>query len=215
MLKIHSSPISPFGARVVIAARAKGIQLEDLGLPPEGIHSAEFRQINPVGKVPVLVLEDGTLLPESETILRYLEDRFPHPALLPSAAEDRARVNTLIRVMDNYVMAPVIRLFPHLYPAQRNEAIVAAEVERWKEGLAALAHFAALPCPTAEAGLTMADCVLAPSFHLSATISAMLGLGDLLQPHAVLHDRYDRLRAVPVIGMVLGELDSAMAALAS
>ena len=212
MLKIYTSPTSPFGARVTIAARVKKIELQDLGIPAEGLKSPEFRRINPVSKAPVLILEDGTAIPESETIINYIEDRFPRPALRPEEPEGRARMNTLIRIMDNYVMAPVIRLFPQLDPATRDAAVVSAEVSRWQDGLGALSHYMREPLPTAEAGLTLADCALPPALRLSRIIAGMLGLGDLLAPHPALTAYQARICAHPIVGKVLDEMDAALAA---
>ena len=45
---------------------------------------------NPLGKVPVLE-EDSFVLPESEVIMEYLEERYPEPALLPADPAARAR----------------------------------------------------------------------------------------------------------------------------
>jgi hypothetical protein len=131
-------------------------------------------------------------------------------ALRPAGAEERARVHTAIRIMDTYVMAPVGRTFAHLDPARRDAAVVEQEVARWREGLAALAHYMATPLPTAEAGLTLADCVLPPSLHLSALIARMLGVGDdLLAPHPALSDYYARVRKHPVVGETLEALTAA------
>jgi glutathione S-transferase len=211
-MKLYTGATSPFGARITIAARAKGVVIENLRLPAGGIKSPEYLAINPVGKIPALITESGAAIPESEAILAYLEDRFPTPSLRPSDPEQRARVNVAIRIMDTYVMAPVIRLFPHLDRTKRDERTVEQEVARWKDGLEALAHFMKLPMPSAEAGVSMADCVLPPSIHLSARISMMLELGeDLLKPHGVLVDYYARMKVHPVVGPILADLTAAQA----
>jgi glutathione S-transferase len=48
--------------------------------------SPELLRANPSGQVPVLILEDGRSMPESAVITRFLEERFPEPALVPSGA---------------------------------------------------------------------------------------------------------------------------------
>jgi glutathione S-transferase len=184
-VKVYNSAISPFGARVVIAARAKGIGLETLKLPPEWRMSAEIRAVNPIIKIPILIEDDGTALPESETILRYLEDRFPEPTLLPATAEHRAQMNLLIRITDLYVSTPMIRLFPHLDPATRDERVVEGEVAHWRSGLANLAWFMERP----------------------------LDLGDMLAPHGVIGDFCRQMEAHSVVGPVLAELTAAQAAM--
>lgn len=209
---VYTSPNSPFGARVTIAARAKGIELECLRPPATGLKSPEFVAINPISKIPVLVTDGGFVIPESEAILHYLEDQFPTPSLRPTDPEQRAQVNIAIRIIDTYVMAPVIRLFPHLNPASRDERIVESEVARWKDGLAVLAHFLETPLPEAEAGVSLADCVLPPALHLSRRIELMLGLEeDLIKPHAGLVAYYSRMKAHPIVGPVLADLTAAQA----
>jgi len=205
-MKIYTSPVSPFGERVRIAALAKGIEIERAPLPAEGIKKGEYLEMNPIAKIPLLVTESGTVIPESEAILNYLEDRFPSPSLRPPDPEQRARINIAIRITDTYVMAPVIRTFPHLDPATRDGRVVDREIGYWKDGLSALAHFMRLPMPVAEAGVSMADCVLPVSLHLSERISRILGIGDLLAPHAILVDYYSAMQDHPIVGKVLEEL---------
>jgi glutathione S-transferase len=212
-MQLYNTPMSPFGTRVKIAIRAKSIEVEEIA--PLGGHptTPEFRKINPVGKIPVLITNGGLTIPESEAILNYLEDRFPTPSLRPAGAEERARVNTAIRIMDTYVMAPVGRTFAHLNPASRDAAVVAAEVARFQDGLALLEHYVATPLPTADAGLTLADCVLAPSIHLTKLIALMLGVqGDVLRSHPALAAYYEAVQQHPVIGAELAALTAAQSA---
>ncbi|MNS35355.1 hypothetical protein D3C72_675100 [compost metagenome] len=209
-MKLYASPNSPFSARVRLAALAKGIDIPEAPLPPGGLKSEAFTKINPIAKIPVLVLDNQTSIPESTAILRYLEDCFPRPSLLPESPAERARVNMLVGIVDAYVMEPVIRLFPHLDPALRDRRVVEAEVARWTAGAAWLAEAMTGAMPEAEAGLTLADCVLAPSLHLSIRISAMLGLDvDPLRRQRALVDYEARLQRHPLAGPILEALTSA------
>ena len=61
MLKLYSHTISQLSARVWIALRAKNIPWQDLGVPEpgaphEGLRTPKYLAINPMGKIPVLVL---------------------------------------------------------------------------------------------------------------------------------------------------------------
>jgi maleylacetoacetate isomerase len=58
----------------------------------------EFRAINPMGALPVLVDDDGTSLDQSLAIMEYLEERYPEPRLLPQDAAGRARVRALAQM---------------------------------------------------------------------------------------------------------------------
>ena len=209
---LYSSPASPFGARVLIAARVKGITFECIRATAELLRSTEYRALNPVRKIPLLITHDGNAIPESESILHYIEDRFPRPSLLPRDPDQRARINVAVRIMDIYVMAPVIRLFSQLEPATRDAKIVSEEVSRWKDGLTALAHFMDSPLPRAEAELSLADCVLPPSLHLSSRIARLLGHSeDFLRPHPSLGEYYSRMEVHPLVGPILEAMTAAQA----
>src|SRR5690606_11781819 len=82
-----------------------------LAPPPGGARSAEYRAINPLALVPALMLDDGTVIPESEIIVEYLEDRFPNPPLRPAAPEERARARLLARLADEHLAPPLKELF--------------------------------------------------------------------------------------------------------
>ena len=80
-------------------------------------------------RLPVLVLDDGVSIPESETIVEYLEDAFPDPALRPHGAEAAARVRLIARVSELYVKGPLFALFGQLDPSKvraQDVAIAAA-----------------------------------------------------------------------------------------
>lgn len=94
-LKLYSYWRSSSAYRVRIALQLKGLDHEILPvhLVREGgeQHQPTYRALNPAGKVPLLV--DGDFrLSQSLAIFEYLEQTHPRPALLPDAAQDRARV---------------------------------------------------------------------------------------------------------------------------
>lgn len=94
MLKLFAHPVSIHSRKAHFALEELGqahtYQLVDL---LKGEHrSAEFRSVNPSGKVPVL--QDGDLqLPESGAILRYLAENYGSGKLLPADKQLRARVD--------------------------------------------------------------------------------------------------------------------------
>jgi RNA polymerase-associated protein len=98
MITLYDAPRCPYCARVRIVLAEKGIDYEtveiDLANRPDWLYEK-----NPVGKVPVF--EDGAfVLPESEVIMEYLEERHPEPALLPSGPPERALVRLVIERFD-------------------------------------------------------------------------------------------------------------------
>jgi glutathione S-transferase len=65
---------------------------------------------NPLGRLPVLELPDGSHLTESLAIIEYLEEIAPEPPLLGRTPERRARVRELERLAETAVLAPIARI---------------------------------------------------------------------------------------------------------
>ncbi len=70
-MKLYGNPASPFARKALVVAHVLGIKLEVIDLtPPYG--TAEFRRINPLGKIPALILGDGSAIFDSRVICEYL-----------------------------------------------------------------------------------------------------------------------------------------------
>jgi len=97
-VKLIDAARCPYCARVRIALAEKGVDHEvvavDLGDRPQWLI-----ELNPPsGRVPVL--DDGFVLPESEVIMAYLDERYPEPSLLPADPGERARARLLVHRFD-------------------------------------------------------------------------------------------------------------------
>src|SRR4051794_6395479 len=104
-MKLISLPLSPFAARVRAAIHAKDLPVEIVAPPADWRTSPEYRKLNPLVRIPVLVLDDGTTLFESGVIVEYLEDAFPESRpLRPQSALDRARVRLVTQLGEQYVL---------------------------------------------------------------------------------------------------------------
>jgi maleylpyruvate isomerase len=86
--------------RVRIALNLKGLsyRYRAVDLPTEQHLAADYRNLNPQGLVPALV-EGDRVLTQSPAILEWLEERHPLPPLLPSSADERARVRALAAII--------------------------------------------------------------------------------------------------------------------
>ena len=75
MMILRSSPASPFGRKVRIAASVLGLadKIEVRETNPNDPADSSIRVQNPVGKIPVLILEDGTTYYDSRVIVEYLD----------------------------------------------------------------------------------------------------------------------------------------------
>ncbi len=93
-MKLHEFTMAPNPRRVRIFLAEKGIQVpfEQVDIGKGENRTPEFLAKNPMGRVPVLELDDGTYLAESVAICRYFEEQHPEPPLLGTDAKDRAWV---------------------------------------------------------------------------------------------------------------------------
>jgi glutathione S-transferase/RNA polymerase-associated protein len=102
-ITLYDHPLSPYGQKVKIALREKGVAFQ--AVLPDGMGAGgaagAFVAANPRAEVPALV--DGEVAVfDSTIILEYIEDRWPSPPLLPATAAERARVRMLEEVMDTH-----------------------------------------------------------------------------------------------------------------
>jgi glutathione S-transferase len=197
-MEMISLPVSPFSARVRIGIYAKGLDVTIASPPVDWPQSAHYRTINPTGRVPVLICEDGTVIPESEVILEYLEERFQNTArLLPSAPVDRAKVRLLSRVVDLYLMPPVVAL---ARPGTDEKAI-RAKLSELLDALRILDGLLGTGTYSVGDELTLADCALAPALFAVEVTGNRLGIellagNDLIEPYAAAVQRDEHVRRV-------------------
>ncbi len=99
MITLYDADRCPYCARVRIVFAEKGVEYEtvrvDLSDRPAWLYDK-----NPLGKVPVLE-EDAFVLPESDVIMEYLEERYLEPALLPADPAARAIARLEIKRFDD------------------------------------------------------------------------------------------------------------------
>ena len=95
-MKLYGYWRSGAAYRVRIAFNLKGVAYDPVGvhlLKNGGEQNAPaYRAVNPQGRVPSLVLDDGTVLIQSPAILEWLEESYPKPALLPEDRVLRAKI---------------------------------------------------------------------------------------------------------------------------
>jgi len=129
MITLYDHPLSPYGQKVKIAMREKGVAFETVapgGLGAGGAAGA-FTEANPRAEVPALVDGDVAVF-DSTVILEYLEDAYPTPKLLPASPADRARVRMIEEVMDTH-FEPIAWGLSELRWFKRAEGDQAAKIE--------------------------------------------------------------------------------------
>jgi glutathione S-transferase len=208
-MKLYSRDLSPFAARVRLAIYAKSLPVE-IHEPPGGTGSPDYRALTPIGKVPSLVLDDGTVLPESDTIMEYLADRFPDAGLRPAKAEDAARGRLLSRIADLYVIGGP-SLFPHLAPEGRDQAAVDAILEEKHQALGYLNLYLSDTRYAVGDSLTGADCAVVPVLFFIAMFENVFGR-ELIGAHSKLEAYWASVGKDPHVQKVLAQMDAGLQA---
>jgi glutathione S-transferase len=132
-MKIIEMKRAPNPRRVRIFLAEKGIDMAfeqiDIGV---GEHkSPHFKTINPMQRVPVLILDDGTPIAESVAICRYFECLKPEPSLFGRTPLELARVEMWNRRMEHSFFFHVQQVFRHLHPAMAE--LETPQVPAWAE----------------------------------------------------------------------------------
>lgn len=139
MLVLRSSPASPFGRKVKIAAIELGLMDRIEVVAADTTDPSEvLRQQNPLGKIPTLVLEDGTALFDSRVIVEYL-DHLAGRKLLPSDGARFAQLR-LQALADGICDAALLQVYEARFRPEdtRNADWLAHQDGKVARGLAAL-----------------------------------------------------------------------------
>jgi len=123
MMILRNAPPSPFGRKVRIAADILG-QTDDITIEKTDTNDPAdaVRRQNPIGKIPVLILEDGTTLFDSRVILEYLDHRAGGDRIIPREADARFAALRLQALCDGIMDASILRIYEVRFrPAERRE----------------------------------------------------------------------------------------------
>ena len=117
-MKLLDARVAPNPRRVRMFLAEKGITVptEQVDIRSGANRQGEFLARNPMGGLPVLVLDDGTWLSESLVICEYFEDLHPEPALIGRTPEERAVARMWERRMELEVMVPMLGAFRNSSP---------------------------------------------------------------------------------------------------
>jgi glutathione S-transferase len=151
MMILRSAPPSPFGRKVLIALSLLGIEDVKVEATDTMDASSPLRQQNPLGKIPVLIAEDGTSYFDSRVILEFLDERAGGGKIVPRAAAQRLAALRLQALCDGLIDACILTVYEGRWrPAEKHEP-------KWLEHQAgkvdrALAALEAAPPPIAAPG---------------------------------------------------------------
>jgi len=120
-MKLIGTLTSPYArkARIVLAEKKieYDFEIDSPWTPESGVPS-----INPLGKVPVLVLDDATVLFDSRVIVEYLDNVTPNNKLMPAPNRERTEVKRWETLADGICDAAVLIFLEKKRPARQRSA---------------------------------------------------------------------------------------------
>ena len=152
---LFSEKTDIYSHQVRIVLAEKGVPYEIENIAPDTI-SEDLAEVNPYGSVPTLVDRDLVLF-NSRIIMEYLDERFPHPPLMPVYPVSRAKCRlTMFRIeQDWYSLIDIVNKDPASAEGQKALAQLRDEIL----GLAPV--FEAMPYFMSEE-FSLTDCYIAP-----------------------------------------------------
>ncbi len=209
-MDIYGSILSPFAARVILAARYKGIP-HKLVMPKGGTKSPAFLKMNPMGKMPTI--KDGTtILFESGVILEYMDDKFKKKSIVPAAAKAAAQARLIGAIFAEYVQPAMFGLFDQTDPAKRDQKIVDEKLAALNQALNAAEKLMVAKPFAAGARFTIADCYVAPALFFLHAIVPQVSSEPVLGKRTKLKRYYAKALKNKLIKGVFDEMDEALKA---
>ena len=137
-MKLFGTHTSPYvrKVRIVLAEKKLDYQfiLEDIGSP-----DAKIQEVNPLGKVPCLVMDDGTAIYDSSVIVEYLDTLTPVAKLIPPSGRERAEVRRWEALADGVMDAAIlVRLEDKRSSKQQSPEWVKHQMGKVSAGLQAM-----------------------------------------------------------------------------
>ncbi len=157
VMTLYSGALDPYSHRVRIVLAEKGVNFEVINVSSSTKAMEELVVFNPYGTIPTLVDRDLVLY-QSEIIMEYLDERFPHPPLLPVYPVTKGR-SRLIRYRVNhdwYRLMNKILTFP-VKPA----VVEQARMELVGSIICVIPIFEEMPFFLSEE-FSLVDCCIAP-----------------------------------------------------
>lgn len=209
-MKLYQLNLSPYTARVRLICYAKGLDIEFA--EPPGFRTDAYKAVNPVGKIPALELDDGTVLPESEVICEYLEDRFPEPPLRPTDPLVAAKARLLARMVDLYVVPAMAPLFGQLQAAEKDQQIIADGISNARTAFGYLEHYIGQDGFAAGGALSHADGALIGGLFFATSLLPLFGLAEPLAETPKLAAYWQAIQKDTIGARLIGELGEALKA---
>ena len=130
IIETRSAP-NPRRVRIFLAEKGMAVPFEEVDLMANALRTPEFTALNPMQRVPVLILDDETVICESVAICRYFEEVQPDTALFGAGPVGQASVEMWNRRVEFGLFGTVAAVFRHLHPMMSHLEV--PQVADWGE----------------------------------------------------------------------------------
>lgn len=210
-MKLYTGDLSPYSAKVRMQIYAMGIQDELSFDLPVQFMMGKMYEISPIGRIPVLEVDEG-LIPESEVISEYLDERFPGKALTGASLKDRADVRVISRIADIYLMNNIFMSLSQANPETRVQAVLDLLIGQVKRGIGALEKHIGDGEFAVGNSLTRADCTLVPALWMCSSTVPRLGFDSPILDGSRVSAYWNKIQGNEFAAKILDEMNKGMQA---
>jgi len=186
------------------------IQIEEP--PKNGTRSPEYLKINPIGKVPSLILGDGSVIIESDVISEYLIEKYPTQGtnLIPTTVDERIKARLIARLNDLYLWPATMNLWKAHYEVIKwlTYPKLMLDVNEIHKQLRILEKFIGSPYAAGETR-SLADASLIPTFFFLDTYLVRVD-ERAFEAHPRVAAWWNNIKKDEVVTIVCNEIQTAI-----
>lgn len=210
-MKLYTGDLSPYSAKVRMQIYAMGIQDELSFDLPVQFMMGKMNEVSPIGRIPVLEVDEG-LIPESEVISEYLDEKFPDKALTGRTLKERADVRLVSRIADLYLMNNIFLSLSQANPETRVQAVLDLLIGQVRRGIGALEKHIGSAAFAVGDSLTRADCTLVPALWMCSSTVPRLGFDSPIIEDTRVSAYWDKIQHNEFAAKILDEINKGMKA---
>lgn len=178
--------LSPRRVALYLAEKKLSLTTIEVDVVAGDNRAPAFLAKNPLGRVPVLELDDGRTLTESDAIIEYLEELHPDPPLIGRDAWQRAKTREAERVIELGMLVPLYTIFKHTHESYVGKlaqapAVAASQRAQFYEHAAIVDGWLAHCKYVGGESLTVADLTLLLAVDICAFMGCAIDAATL--PH--------------------------------
>lgn len=210
-MKLLQGDLSPYSAKIRMQIYSMGIEGDiEFHLPVEFV-MGKMNEISPIGRIPVLETPGG-LIPESEVIAEYLDEKYPDRAMGGSNLDERAEVRILTRLADTYLMNNIFMALSQTREKTPNQGVLDLLLGQVARGVGALEQHLSGSDYAVGSKLTRADCALVPALWMCGTTVPMLGASNPLESAPKVSRYWSAIQQNEIAERVLEEMNRGLQA---